>query len=63
MKVKKIAAVWGMGGVEVFVVPRGISLAEVRSWAPPSDEMPNGDSNWEKYHAAWFMEIPDRCVC
>jgi hypothetical protein len=44
---------WGMGGVEVFMHPKDVSMEGV-------DE---DDERWEKYHVAWFMELTNECAC
>jgi len=61
--VKKMPATWGMGGLDIFIVPKHIKLVEIRTWKQPSDDLPNGDVNWERYHVAWFMELSDSCCC
>ena len=61
--IKKLPATWGLGGWELFMVPKNISINDIRSWIGPSEELPNGDKNWEEYSCGWMMEIPDRCYC
>jgi len=63
MVIKKLTAKWGLGGVEIFIVPHGITLKEIRLWKQPSDELPNGDKSWKRYHRTWLMKIPDKCCC
>lgn len=63
LAVRKRAATWGMGGIDVFVVPPHVSNEQIGAWTQPCEEMPDGDENWEKYHKAWFMDLPDHCVC
>jgi len=62
MKVVKMPSRF-MGGVEVFVVPPEITSKQIRTWAAPSDELPNGDENWQKYHRAWLMSVSKSCCC
>ena len=63
MVIKTLSGKWGMGGIEVFEVPITIKLSDARQWEQPSDALPNGDENWQKYHIAWLMEIPNNCYC
>ena len=43
----------GMGGVDVFVVPKGEKLDT------SVDEKGNHNPQWK----AWLMEVSDHCVC
>lgn len=43
----------GMGGIDVFVVPKGEKL----------DTSVNEKGEHGKQWVAWMMEIPDHCVC
>ena len=52
-----------MGGTNVFVVPKEIKKKDVMGWKGPSDNLPNGDSNYERYKVSWMMEVPDHCCC
>jgi hypothetical protein len=52
-----------MGGVDVFVVPKGEKLPDMKAMIQPCDEYPNGNEAYSKYHKAWFMELPNRCEC
>jgi len=52
-----------MGSFEVFIVPRGTKLNQIKKWCKPSEKLPNGDENWQKYHKAWMMEISKKCCC
>ena len=63
MVVKKVSAIWGIGGYELFVVPKTISVQEIRKWKEPTYSFPNGDENWKKYSSGWMMEIPNKCCC
>ena len=63
MTIKKLDGSWGMGGIEIFKVPKDISLSNIKQWKQPSDNLPNGDQNWQKYHVAWFKELPNHCCC
>ncbi len=45
-----VPAKWGMGGLNVFMHPKGVKKAEL------TDES-------EKYSIGWVMEIPERCSC
>lgn len=42
----------GLGGVDVYVSPKGVKLAR-----------PISDVDHEKYFRAWYMEVPDACMC
>lgn len=63
MVIRQLAATWGMGGSELFMVPKSITLKEIQTWEGPSDDLPDGDKNYRKYSKGWMMEIPQRCVC
>lgn len=52
-----------MGGIDVFVVPKGKKLPPKSEMIEPNDEYPNGNEAYSKYHRAWFMEIGKRCCC
>ena len=54
--IKMIPATWGLGGVEIFIVPRGTTTKQIRSWDRHS-------SFYDKYHSGWFMDITERCIC
>jgi len=60
---KKFPSSFGLGGCELFMVPKSISISEIKSWKCPSKQLPNGDVNWQKYQVGWMMEIPDHCCC
>ena len=62
MKVVVIASSF-MGGKDVFVVPPDFEIRDIRRWKDCSDKLPNGDKNYQKYHAAWMMEIGNHCEC
>ena len=62
MVVKKLPSTWKMGH-QLFIVPKTITIQEIRTWKEPSDELPNGDKNWEKYSCGWMMVIPKECWC
>ena len=50
-------------GVNVFIVPKEITVRDIKKWKEACDELPNGDGNYQKYFRAWFMELPDHCCC
>lgn len=52
-----------MGGIEVFIVPKGTTTDEISMWEGASNILPNGDENHCKYWKAWFMELPNHCCC
>jgi len=52
-----------MGGTDIFVVPRSISLGTIRQWKDCDKCPPNGDKNYCKYHVAWMQEITSYCCC
>ena len=49
-----------MGGVLVFVIPQDIELPDYKE---PSETLPNGDDNYQKYNVSWMMEVSDHCCC
>jgi len=62
-KIKKILSDFGLGGIDVFIVPHNITVTDIKQWKKPSKQFPNGDENRQKYFVAWFMELPDFCCC
>jgi len=52
-----------MGGVDIFKVPRGETLAPEESMIGPCEEYPDGNEAYAKHHVAWFMELPSTCCC
>ena len=52
-----------MNGKDIFVVPKGTKISEIKKWKGPSDKLPNGDRFYRKYHVVWFMGLSDACTC
>ena len=52
-----------MGGIDIFKVPKGETLAPKEEMIFPCKEYPNGNEAYSKYHVAWFMELPSHCCC
>lgn len=52
-----------MSGVNLFAVPKDITLKTVRTWKDSSECPPNGDENYQKYNVGWLMALPEHCVC
>lgn len=51
------------GGINVFSVPKGISLPPPAQMIEPNDKYPNGNKAYEQYHIAWIGGLSDGCVC
>jgi len=62
-KVRILDGDFGLGGVDIFVVPPHITISDIRKWKKSSEQLPNGDKKRQKYFVAWFMELPDHCCC
>ena len=62
-KVITRASLGSMGGVDVFVVPKGETLPPSREMTLPDEKHPNGCEQFKKYHKAWFMSLTDFCAC
>lgn len=45
---------WGMGGVNVYVHPKDVSVRTIEG----GEEGPR-----KKYFVCWFMELSGHCVC
>lgn len=52
-----------MGGIDIFKVPKGESFPDDKNMIQPCEEYPNGNDTYNKYHIAWFMELPSHCCC
>ncbi len=46
---------WGMGGVNVYVIPRGVHV--------PKGGIVEDSEFHEKYSIAWLMEVTKSCAC
>ena len=53
-RIYKRAASWGLGGVNIYVVPKGDKL--------DTREDKEGNTISGQF-GAWFMELPDSCHC
>ena len=52
--VKRHNATWGMGGINIYVVPLDVEVPQV---------VVDGDEFHKAYWNRWFMELSTRCVC
>lgn len=50
-------------GTSIFVVPKSISIKDIKSWKDCFEAPPNGDENYKKYQKCWMDVISNRCVC
>jgi hypothetical protein len=58
--VKRYAVAYQLGGVNIYVVPKGVEVPKVIKGC---DVTYKGDAFHRKYFRAWFMELPDHCAC
>ena len=57
---KSSFAPFDVKGIDVFEVPKGMKLPPYKQ---PSSKLPNGCKVRQKYWRAFFMTLPDHCVC
>ena len=48
-------AKWGLGGCNVYVIPKGIKA--------PKGGIKDDTPFHNEYSVSWFMELTNRCVC
>ena len=47
-------AIWGMGGLNVYVHPKDVNVAKLEG---------GEDGERAKYRVSWMKEIPSNCEC